>query len=258
MNRSTFTAVTGAMAAILAGKPLLANAASARQRIAMVIYPDMTSIDLIAPQLLFALLGNVDVHLVWKDRATVVTDTGVPIAPTQRFDEVESEPWVLFVPGGTGAYPMMNDPKVVGFLQRVGPTAQYLTSVCTGSLILGAAGLLRGYRATTYWMMRDLLTTLGATPVAERVVVDRNRITGAGVTAGLDFGLTMAAMLRGDDYARMLQLAIEYDPKPPFDSGNETKAGAETVRSVRSNFATSLNAATREAAIARSRLGIAL
>ena len=256
MNRSTFTALAGAMSVMLAANPLLASAATPRQRIAMVMYADMTSIDFIAPQLVFALLGNVDVQLVSKDRTTVVTDTGVPMVPTQAFDDVAPGLAVVFVPGGTGAYAMMNDPKMVSFLQRVGPSAQYVTSVCTGALILGAAGLLRGYRATTYWMVRDVLTALGATPVAQRVVVDRNRVTGAGVTAGLDFALTMASTLRSDEYARVLQLAIEYDPQPPFDSGNETKADAGTVRAVRSRFASSLAAANTEAAIARKRLGI--
>ena len=256
MNRSTFTALTGAAAGALAMPPLIAQAASPRQRIAMMIYPEMTSMDLIGPQLLFALLGNVDLHLVWKDRATILTDTGVPITPTQTFDEVELGLTILFVPGGTGTYPLMNDTKVVSYLQRVGPSAQYVTSVCTGALILGAAGLLRGYRATTHWLMRDVLATLGATPVAQRFVVDRNRITGAGVTAGLDFGLKVVSMLRGDDYARMLQLAIEYDPQPPFNSGSDRSASTEILSAVRSNFASSVEAATKQAAIAKSRLGI--
>jgi cyclohexyl-isocyanide hydratase len=117
------------------------------------------------------------------------------------------------------------DTQVVAFLQRVGPTAEYVTSVCTGALVLGAAGLLRGYRATTHWVVRDVLGMLGATPVAERVVVDRNRITGAGVTAGFDFGLRMAAKLRSDDYARMLQLAYEYDPQPPVVASAREAAG---------------------------------
>lgn len=151
---------------------------------------------------------------------------------------------------------MMNDPNVVGFLQRVGPTAGYVTSVCTGALILGAAGLLRGYRATTHWIVRDVLATLGATPVAERVVIDRNRITGAGVTAGLDFGLSMAAKLRGDDYARMLQLAYEYDPQPPFNAGTEAKAGPQIDREVRSIFVPAVASAKKNASIAHERLGL--
>ncbi|HTU80831.1 MAG TPA: DJ-1/PfpI family protein, partial [Candidatus Acidoferrales bacterium] len=193
--------------------------------------------------------------LVWKDRKTVLSDTGVPIVPTAAFGEVADGPAVLFVPGGSDAYPLMNDPNVVGFLQRVGPTAKYVTSVCTGALVIGAAGLLRGYRATTHWLFRDVLASLGAEPVAERVVVDRNRITGAGVTAGLDFGLSMAAKLRGDDYARMLQLAIEYDPQPPFDAGSEAKAGERVDREVRSIFAAQVASAKKNAALVHERRG---
>jgi cyclohexyl-isocyanide hydratase len=261
MNRSTFAALTGAIAGMLAVKPLAADAATdsqvaarGSQRIAMVIYPGFTALDLIAPQLIFAVLGNTDVQLVWKDRRAIRSDTGIHVVPTQTFDDVADGLTILFVPGGTDAYPLMNDPKVMSFLQRLGPTAEYVTSVCTGALVLGAAGLLRGYRATTHWDFRDLLAPLGATPVAGRVVVDRNRITGAGVTAGLDFGLTVAAKLRGDHYARMLQLAFEYDPRPPFSGGTETKAGEEIVREVQAIFAPQVALATKETEIARKRL----
>lgn len=256
MNRSTFAALTGAAATSLATKSFAADviAPPGKQRIVMMIYPGMTVLDLIAPQLIFATLGNTDVQLVWKNRTTVVSDTGVPIVPTQAFAEVASAPTVLFVPGGTEAYPMMNDPDVVSFLQRVGPNAEYVTSVCTGALILGGAGLLRGYRATTHWVVHDVLATLGATPVTERVVVDRNRITGAGVTAGFDFALAMAAKLRSDDYARMLQLAFEYDPQPPFSAGSEAKAGEQIDREVRGFFAPAIASATKNANIARERL----
>lgn len=225
------------------------------QRIAMVIYPGMTTLDMIAPQLIFAALGNTDVKLVWKDRKTITSDSGVPIVPTQAFDDVADGLTVLFVPGGSESYSLMNDPDAFRFLQRVGPTADYVTSVCTGSLILAAAGLLRGYRATTHWVVHDVLATLGATPVSQRVVIDRNRITGAGVTAGLDFGLTMAAKLRSDDYARMLQLMFEYDPQPPFDAGSEAKAGEQIDRQARAAYASLVAANQQQAAIARERLG---
>jgi len=216
----------------------------------------MTALDLIAPQLLFASLMNVDVRLVWKDREPVISDTGVPIVPTATFAEISTPQTVLFVPGGTqGTFAVMNDSAVVAFLARVGASATYVTSVCTGALVLGAAGLLRGYRATTHWTVRDVLPILGATPVAERVVVDRNRITGAGVTAGLDFGLTMAARLRSDDYARMLQLAYEYDPQPPFDAGSEAKAGPRIDAAVTAFYAPVRAAASAAARTARARLG---
>src|ERR1700722_19075951 len=142
MNRFTFTALTGAIAGMLATKSLAANslvpaaAPHGAQRIAMVVYPGMTALDMVAPQLIFATLGNTDVQLVWKDRKTVVSDTGIPIVPTQTFDDVADGLTVLFVPGGTEAYPLMNDLKVVSFLQRVAPTAEYVTSVCTGALII--------------------------------------------------------------------------------------------------------------------------
>lgn len=261
MNRATFTALTGGIAGILTAKAFAADSggaphAAGRQRVAMVVYPNMTVLDLIAPQLIFAVLPDTDVQLVWKDRQTVVSDTGVPIVPTQAFRDVAGELSVLFVPGGSGSYPMMNDPHLIGFLQRVGPNATYVTSVCTGSLILAAAGLLRGYRATTHWVVHDVLATLGATPVTQRVVVDRNRITGAGVTAGLDFGLTMAAKIAGDDYARMLQLMFEYDPQPPFDAGSEAKAGANVDRRARAVFASAVTSAHEQALIARARLAL--
>jgi cyclohexyl-isocyanide hydratase len=232
------------------------TAPSGVQRIAMVVYPGMTALDMVAPQLIFARLGNTDVQLVWKDRKTVLSDTGIPIVPTQAFDDVADGLTVLFVPGGTDAYPLMNDPKVVSFLQRVAPTAEYVTSVCTGALIIGAAGLLRGYRATTHWVVHDVLASLGAMPVAKRFVVDRNRITGAGVAAGFDFALSMAAKLRGDDCARMLQLAYEYDPQPPFDAGSEAKAGEHIDREVRSSFAPTVASAKKNADLARERLGL--
>jgi cyclohexyl-isocyanide hydratase len=263
MNRATFTALTGsAIAGLLTTESFAADAAGSHatrpdaQRVAMVVYPGMTALDMIAPQLIFAALGNTDVQLVWKDRHTITSDTGVPIVPTQAFDDVADGLTVLFIPGGQGSSAMMNDPKVFSFLQRVGPGAQYVTSVCTGALILGAAGLLRGYRATTHWVVHDVLATLGATPVSERVVVDRNRITGAGVTAGLDFGLTMAARLRGDDYARMLQLMFEYDPQPPFNAGSEAKAGEKTDRQARAAFAPLSASSRKEAVVARERLAL--
>ncbi len=267
MNRLTFTALASTLAATLAGRALADAPAPSHvmppgmeppkemQRIAMMVYPKMTAMDLIGPQLLFASLMNVDVQLVWKDRTTVISDTGVPIVPTATFADIDSGLTVLFVPGGTkGTFAAMNDREVLAFLGRVGPSAAYVTSVCTGALVLGAAGLLRGYRATTHWAVRDVLPILGAIPSAERVVEDRNRITGAGVTAGLDFGLHMAAKLRSDDYARMLQLAYEYDPQPPFDAGSPAKAGPHIATAVRSFYAPVLASATEAAETARKRL----
>jgi len=136
---------------------------------------------------------------------------------------------VICVPGGWGVNALLTNDSLLDFLRVQGETARYVTSVCTGALLLGAAGLLRGYRATTHWMSLELLPLFGATPVAERVVRDRNRITGGGVTAGIDFGLVLAAELFGESEAQRIQLAIEYDPHPPFDSGSPRSA-SEGVR----------------------------
>ena len=198
------------------------------QQISMLIYPGMTALDFIAPNLVFASLGNVNVSLAWKTKEPVVSDTGVAILPTATFDEVPDDLDILFVPGSSKIQPM-NDPEVIAFLRSRGERARYVTSVCTGSLILGAAGLLDGYRATSYWLVREQLSEFGAIPTAGRVVQDRNRITGGGVTAGMDFGLFLAAELRGEEFAQLLQLAFEYDPQPPFDCGSPEKAGSKLV-----------------------------
>jgi cyclohexyl-isocyanide hydratase len=140
------------------------------------------------------------------------------------------------VPGGAGQVAMMDDAAVLEFLAKQGATASFITSVCTGSLVLGAAGLLKGFRAACHWMSRDQLELLGAVPVAERVVVDRNRVTGAGVTAGIDFALRLAAMLRGEAEAKRIQLQMEYDPDPPFQAGSPESAGTELVAALSKRF----------------------
>lgn len=190
-------------------------------QIAMLVYPRMTILDLIGPQYMFASLMGATVHLVAKTRDPVTSDTGVTVVPTATFDEVPRDLAVLFAPGGTdGTLAAMRDDATRAFMADRGSRATYVTSVCTGSLILGAAGLLRGYQATSHWAARDALTEFGATPVDARVVKDRNRITGAGVTAGLDFGLQMLAEMRDRTYAEGVQLMCEYDPHPPFNAGS--------------------------------------
>jgi cyclohexyl-isocyanide hydratase len=203
----------------------------ARHEILMLIYPRFTTLDLIGPQHVFSLLGaEFRTRLVWKDRSEVVSDTGVPVRPTMTFAECRPNPTVLFVPGGTdGTLRAMEDEDVRGFVATMGSGATFITSVCTGSLVLGAAGLLDGYRATSHWLALESLKLFGATPVAERVVVDRNRVTGAGVTAGIDFGLTLVSRLKDEDYAKTVQLMMEYDPQPPFDSGSPAAASTESV-----------------------------
>lgn len=210
----------------------------------MVIYEGMTALDLVGPQLMLASLMDVEVHLVAKTAAPVTCDTGFGIVPTTTFDQCPRDLEVLFVPGGTdGTLAAIADAPTIEFLTSRGATARWITSVCTGALVLGAAGLLRGYRATTHWIARDLLSDVGATPVDERVVTDRNRMTGAGVSAGLDLGLTLAIALRGDDYARAIALNAEYAPAPPVHAGTTAAAGPEATKMLRDMYAPFLAAA---------------
>jgi cyclohexyl-isocyanide hydratase len=161
---------------------------------------------------------------------------------------------VICVPGGGGQVALMSDPETLDFLRRQAATARYVTSVCTGALVLGAAGLLKGYRSACHWASRDMLKDFGATPVAERVVRDRNRISGGGVTAGIDFGLAVAAELAGEEVAKSIQLFLEYDPRPPFDSGSPEKAGPEMVKRLRERLAPLLQSRAKANAEAAARL----
>jgi cyclohexyl-isocyanide hydratase len=190
--------------------------------IAMLLYPGLTMLDLIGPQTVFSWFANT--HLVWKTKDLVFSDTGFGIQPNCTFETCPRKLDVLFVPGGFGQQRHMSDAEVLAFLADRGSTSRYITSVCSGSLLLGAAGLLKGYKATSHWAAREMLSGFGAEPVDARVVVDRNRITGGGVTAGIDFGLVLLAKLRGDDAAKLTQLAMEYDPEPPFNSGSPKTA----------------------------------
>ena len=196
--------------------------------IAMLLYPGLTMLDLIGPQTVFSWFANT--HLVWKTKDLVISDTGFGIQPNCTFATCPRDLDVLFVPGGFGQQRHMNDPEVLAFLADRGSSSKYITSVCSGSLLLGAAGLLKGYKATSHWAAREMLTAFGAEAVDARVVVDRNRITGGGVTAGIDFGLVLLAKLRGDDAAKLTQLAMEYDPEPPFDSGSPKTADPLIVK----------------------------
>ncbi len=198
-----------------------------RLQIGMLLYPGLTLLDLIGPQTVFSWFA--DIHLVWKTRDLVRSDTGIGIQPNATFEDCPQVLDILFVPGGMGQGAMMHDREALEFLADRGARSQYVTSVCTGSLILGAAGLLKGYKATSHWAARDSLPAFGAEPIDARVVVDRNRITGGGVTAGIDFGLVVLAKLRGDDVAKLTQLAMEYDPEPPFNAGSPKSAGPALV-----------------------------
>ena len=196
--------------------------------VAFLLFPNVTQLDLTGPAQVLSRLGNVTLDLVWKDRAPVTTDAGFAIVPTATFAEVSSAD-ILCVPGGMGVTEVIADDEAMAWVRAVGAEARWVTSVCTGSLILGAAGLLKGYRAATHWSWRDYLAIFGAEMAPERVVVDRNRVTGGGVTAGIDFALTLMAEVRGPEFAKAVQLSLEYDPAPPFDAGSPEKAGPELV-----------------------------
>lgn len=200
--------------------------------IGLLVFPGLTQLDLTGPYEVLSRLSETRLHLVWKTLAPVVSDRGLTLQPTLTLAECGPLD-VLLVPGGPGVVAVMEDEEVLHFLRQQAKGARYVTSVCTGALVLGAAGLLRGYRATTHWASLEFLESLGAVACPERIVVDRNRITGGGVTAGIDFGLQLAAELRGEAEARVIQLQMEYNPAPPFDAGHPGRASAETVAAAR-------------------------
>ena len=204
--------------------------AGRKPEVGMLLYPGLTLMDLLGPQTVLSTSCNV--HLVWKNTDLIASDSGVVLRPTETLGECPKDLDVLFVGGGGGQIAVMRDPEVLKFLDDRGSRAKYVTSVCSGSLVLGAAGLLQGYKATSHWACRDALALFGATPVDARVVTDRNRVTGGGVTAGIDFGLVLLAALLGEEVAKVTQLAMEYDPAPPFDAGSPKKACPELVRKV--------------------------
>lgn len=206
-------------------------------QIAMLIYPEFTALDLIGPHYMFAGLMGATVHIVAATREPVTSDTKVTIVPTATYDEVPQDLTVLFIPGGgESVIRALEDEKLMAFVRDRGSRAKYITSTCTGSLILAGAGLLQGYKATSHWVAREALVAGGATPVNERVVRDRNRITGAGVTAGIDLGLTLIAELRDTFYAQNMQLLAEYAPQPPFNAGTPETAPKEAVQLMSAMF----------------------
>jgi cyclohexyl-isocyanide hydratase len=196
--------------------------------IGFFIYPGVTQLDATGPAQVLARVPGAVIHMVWKTLSPVTTDAGFAIVPTDSFDSCPVLD-VLCVPGGGGQATLMGDAEVLSFLRKKGEGARYVTSVCTGSLLLGAAGLLAGYEAGCHWAYRELLPLFGAKVKNARVVRDRNRFTGGGVTAGIDFALTLAAEIAGEETARLIQLSIEYDPLPPFTCGSPEGAGAERV-----------------------------
>lgn len=198
------------------------------QSVAFLVFPNVTQLDLTGPAQVLSRLGNTELNLVWKDKAPVPTDAGFPLLPTATFDEITSTN-IVCIPGGLGTMEIMQDREVLNWVRTIAADADWVTSVCTGSLVLGAAGLLKGYKAACHWASIDQLSYFDAIPVRERIVEDRNRFTGGGVTSGIDFALALAARIRNEDFARFIQLSIEYDPNPPFDSGTPDKAPPEIL-----------------------------
>lgn len=213
--------------------------------IGMLLFPAFTMLDLVGPQLALSQLGTT--HLISGSLDPVPCDTGIAIVPTTTYADCPRKLDILFVPGGPGTADAMRDPVAQQFLIERAPHARYITSVCTGSLVLAAAGLLNGYRAATHWASREALALFDVEVSEERVVFDRNRVTGGGVTAGIDFGLALVATLRDEQQAKIVQLMMEYAPEPPFDAGRPETAGPDVEAIVR-NFTAAGTAAMIEAA----------
>jgi cyclohexyl-isocyanide hydratase len=203
--------------------------------IGLVFYPGMTALDIVGPQQVFSGLPGVKIHRIWKTLDPIATDDGMVITPDTTFENCPTLD-LICVGGGLQQMAIVDDPEVLDFFRKQGSTAKFITSVCGGSEFLAKAGLLEGYRATTHWMMREQLAQLGVEVGTERVVIDRNRMTGGGVTAGIDLGLTIAAKLWGEESAKIAQLMMEYDPAPPFDTGSPEKAGPELVKKAMLNI----------------------
>lgn len=217
-------------------------------RVAMIAFPRLTLLDLVGPHEIFS-RARFDISIVAASLDAIESESRLPVLPTATFDSAPSCD-VLFVPGGTGVNDAMLDERLLRHVRDAAASAQYVTSVCTGALILRAAGLLDGFEATTHWASLHFLEAFGATPVRARFHIDRNRITGGGVTAGIDFALFVVAQIAGADVAKKIQLAVEYAPSPPFDSGSPDTADAETVRAARESLQPMLETRAKSVAAA--------
>ncbi len=227
---------------------------SAPLQIGLLVFPGVTQLDLTGPLQVFSSVPDAKVHLIWKRIEPVPSDSVLVLTPTVTFADCPQLD-VICVPGGRGSDDMVNDEEMLDFLRRQAEFAKYVTSVCTGSLVLGAAGLLRGYRAATHWTATEYLASFEATPAKTRVCVDRNRITGGGVTAGIDFALTLVSILINRQAAEAIQLRLEYNPAPPFDAGSPDSAPPNILALTKEKIAPAQ--ARRSDAIARAaaRLG---
>jgi cyclohexyl-isocyanide hydratase len=209
---------------------------SAPLQIGLVLFPKVTQLDLTGPVQVFSSVPGAKLHLIWKRIEPVSSDSVLTLTPTVTFADCPQLD-VICVPGGVGTDDMVNDEEVLDFLRKQAERAKYITSVCTGSLVLGAAGLLRGYRATTHWSAMDHLAPFGATPTKTRVCIDRNRVTGGGVTAGIDFALTLVSLLIDRQTAEAIQLRLEYNPAPPFNAGSPDTAPPEILALMKERMA---------------------
>ena len=218
------------------------------RHIGILAFPGVQQLDLTGPYEVFASLPDTKVHLIWKDRAPITSATGLVLIPTMTFGECPKLD-VICVPGGGGVNALLEDAETLAFVRARAQQARYVTSVCTGSLVLGAAGLLKGRKATTHWFAHDFLERFGAIPVHGRVVRDGNLITAGGVTAGIDFGLTVVAELVGQADAEAIQLGLEYAPAPPFAAGTPDEAPRAVLAAVKDRLAGTRKA--REAIIGR-------
>ncbi|NTF45064.1 DJ-1/PfpI family protein [Rhizobium rhizogenes] len=217
-------------------------------RFGLLAFPSVQQLDLTAPYEVFASMEDAEVHLVWKDRSPVISTTKLVLQPTTTFADCPQLD-VICVPGGAGVNALLEDETVLTFIREQAAQARFVTSVCTGALVLGAAGLLKGKKATTHWNARDFLSGFGAIATPGRVVRDGNIFTAGGVTAGIDFGLTIVAALRDREEAETIQLSLEYAPEPPFHSGLPEEASADVLAKTKARLAGSRKA--REAIMAR-------
>ena len=200
--------------------------------VGFVIFPDLTQLDFTGPQQVLARLPQSAMHIVAKSAAPVPSDSALSLVPTHTFENCPRLDLICIPGGTTGVVRAMGDRETIAFVQRQSSTAKYVTSVCTGAFVLGAAGLLKGRRATTHWAFTELLPLVGATHEKKRVVKDGNLITAGGVTSGIDFGLRVVADLAGDTVAQGIQLSLEYDPDPPFASGRPDRASESVMASL--------------------------
>ncbi len=222
-------------------------------QIGLLLFPNLTQLDMTGPFEVFARTPGAEVHLLWKDLQPVRCDRGLRMLPSQTLAAAPQLD-VICVPGGPGQIDLMLDDEVLDFLRRQAAGARWITSVCTGALVLGAAGLLKGYQATTHWASHDQLAMFGAEPVQARYVIDRNRATGGGVTAGIDFALKLVAEMLGEDVAKAIQLSIEYDPAPPFAAGSPAGAGEAVLGRMRGAMAPMLQKRLTASQAAAARL----